>query len=165
MTSPTPSFNRLKLFEMLDAGRSRMREVVSQVQRDQSIYPPWTIKEVLAHIAGWDDAATASLLAHAHGIAPATPAIRGVDYYNAQTVAERSALDFDHVQREWESSRDALKKAILETSDERLQQPLVLPWGGTGTVEQLVQTFAEHEREHATEILSLIHPSPEEKAP
>ncbi len=145
-----------RLIERLDQARATMRAVLAIVDTHRSIYPDWTIKEVLAHIAGWDDASAASLRAHALGNEPATPAARGIDYYNAESVSTRETLDYDHVVKEWEMAREELKAAINDMPPDKLNQSMLFPWGDTGTIAQLVAIFAGHEKEHAKEIRELV---------
>ena len=148
--------DRELLIQQLDQARAEMRAVLARVDRTTEIYPEWTIKHVLAHIAGWDDATAASLRAHAAGNEPATPAVRGIDHYNAESVSTRESLSYEHIEREWELARDQFKEAILNLSPEKLAQELLLPWGEVGTVAQAVDIFAEHELEHAEEIQRLF---------
>ena len=148
--------DRGQLIENLDRAREAMRAVVAEVDPGMEIYTGWTIKQVLAHITGWDDASIASLQAHVAGDAPATPAARGINYYNTQTVETRQELGLDHVIREWEYSREQFKRIILEMPQEKFDQPLVTAWGATGSVQELVYIFVEHEEEHANEILEII---------
>ncbi len=143
---------RESLIAQLDRAREKMRAVVADIDTRLEIYPGWTIKHVLAHIAGWDDAAMASLRAHARGAEPVTPATHGIDAYNADSVATREALSYDRIVREWELAREQLKTLIHEMPSEKFAAPLVFPWGGRGTVAQLVAIFAHHEEEHAAEI-------------
>ena len=133
-----------------------MRAVVARVPQNQSIYPHWTIKEIIAHLAGWDDAVIASLKAHATGDVPDTPASRGINHYNAATVTERETLSYQHTFDEWEATREILKQTIRDLPNERLSEPLVYPWGPTGMVIELIQIFADHETEHANEISEIL---------
>ena len=55
---------RTHLLTDLDEARQRMRTAIEGLDLHVEIYPGWTLKEVLAHITGWDDAAIASLHAH-----------------------------------------------------------------------------------------------------
>jgi hypothetical protein len=144
--------DRERLLNSLDEAREMMRAVLDGIDLAMEIYPGWTIKYVLAHIAGWDDATAVSFRAHIAGDEPGTPAARGIDHYNAESVATREALDFERIRQEWEMSRQELKKAIADMTDEKLNTPLILPWGPYGTVEQAVRIFVEHEEEHAKEI-------------
>jgi uncharacterized protein (TIGR03083 family) len=145
------------LIQQLDHARQAMQALVAEIDTQMECYPGWTAKHLLAHIAGWDDAAASSLRAHAGGREPATPAVQGIDAYNAESVATRETLGYEHIVQEWELAREQLKAAILEMPEDLLDEPLLLPWGGTGTVAQIVAIFAHHEREHAEEIRALIH--------
>jgi hypothetical protein len=146
---------KAKLIQQLDEARAKMRAVLEGIDTRVEIYPTWTIKEVLAHIAGWDDVSASSLRLHAGGHEPPTPAARGIDYYNAESVATRAALSYQQVVQEWELAREEFKAALLALSPEKLAEPFIFPWGPTGTVALLVRIFAEHEEEHAAEIAAL----------
>lgn len=148
---------RTHLLTDLNQARQRMRDAIEGLDLHMEIYPGWTIKEVLAHITGWDDATIASLHAHLADEVPATPASRGINYYNAQIVAERDPLPYDLIKKEWEKSRDLLKDIIMTMPDHKFKKPLVLPRGQTGTITDIIHIFTEHEEKHAHEIKSLIH--------
>jgi len=141
-----------RLIQQLDQARETMRAVLAEVDTQMEIYPNWTIKQVLAHITGWDEATCSSLRAHARGEEPAVPAALGIDLYNAQSVAACEALNYEQISEEWELAREDLKAAIEEMPDELFNEPLLLPWGQTGTIEQVVAIFADHEEEHTREI-------------
>jgi hypothetical protein len=145
-----------ELIQQLDSARAKMQAIMAELDLQTEIYPDWTIKHILAHIAGWDDASIASLRAHKSGKEPATPAVRGIDHYNAESVATREALSYEQIIREWEMAREQLKAIINEMSPEKFEEPMLFAWGETGSVAQLVAIFAEHEEEHAKEIKALL---------
>jgi hypothetical protein len=147
---------RARLIQQLAQAREKMRAVLADVDTQMEIYPRWTIKHVLAHIAGWDDACIASLRAHVAGDEPGAPAARGIDFYNAQSVETREPLSYDQVVKEWELARGQLETIIHEMPPEKFKERLLFPWGPTGTIARLVAIFAEHEEEHAEEIRKLI---------
>jgi hypothetical protein len=147
---------RTRLIQQLDRAHEKMRAALADVDTQMEIYPCWTIRHVLAHLAGWDDSSIASLRAHAAGDVPATPASRGINVYNAQSVETRESLSYEQTFKEWELTRDQLRTVLNEMPPEKLAQPLVFAWGSTGTVAELVAIFAEHEEEHAEEIQNLI---------
>ncbi len=144
-----------RLIQQLDQAREPMQAILTEIDTQTEIYPPWTIKHVLAHITGWDDAATSSLRAHAGGEEPATPAVRGIDVYNAQSVATREALSYEQIVKEWKLAREQFKAAINAMPAEMFEEPLLFPWGATGTISQIVAIFADHEEGHAREIKEL----------
>ncbi len=148
--------NADQLIEELDQARQAMRGLLHDLEAahasSQELYPTWTIKELLAHLAGWDDACIASLQALLHDHLPDTPAARGIDLYNASTIAERAELPLERVIQEWEQTREVFKQAIRDLPPEKLVQPFVFPWGPIDTLDSLVLIFAEHEKEHVEEI-------------
>ena len=145
-----------RLIERLDQAHAGMRAVVARMKPDQVIYPDWTIKQLLAHLAGWDDATIASLRAHTAGEIPAMPAALGIDYYNAQTVEERQSLDLQHIYAEWEKTRLILKEVVAAIPEDRMDKTFVYPWGGSGDVAGLLTIMADHEEEHAADMAKLI---------
>ena len=136
--------------------RAEMREIVKLAQGNQTIYQPWRMKEVLDHITGWDDAVIASIKSFLAGDIPATPASRGIDAYNVETVTSREAIPYEVTQREWEASRAELLGLMQKMTDEQLHTSFVFPWGDEGTIEDLVEIFTEHEETHAKEIRGII---------
>ena len=138
------------------AARAEMQDIVKLAQDNPTIYQPWRMKEVLDHITGWDDAVIASIKSFLAGDVPATPASRGIDAYNAETVTSREAIPYKVTQREWEASRIELLDLLRKMTDEQLHTPFGFPWGGQGTIENLVEIFTEHEETHAKEIRAII---------
>jgi len=136
--------------------RAEMVEIVKLAQGNQTIYQPWRMKEVLDHITGWDDAVIASIKSFLAGDVPATPASRGIDAYNAETVTSREAISYEVTQREWEASRVELLGLMQKMTDEQLHTTFAFPWGESGTIENLVEIFTEHEETHAKEIREII---------
>ena len=149
MTHPEIS----ELLERLDEARMRIRTQLPQVDPSKQIYPGWTLHHFLAHMTGWDDAVVECLRAHLEGRNPGTPAARGIDAYNAETIETRETLDLERVMREWEQTRQALKDVLLAMPDDKFKKPLVAPWGQTLSVSQLVRVFIHHEaEEHAVHL-------------
>jgi hypothetical protein len=142
-----------RLINSLDRSRAAMRAELADLRPDTEIYPGWTKRHFIAHLTGWDDAVTSSLRAHAGGREPATPAVEGIDVYNASSVATREMLDYDHVVREWEQAREQLKAAIDALPPEKLLEPLLFPWGQIGSVARLIRVIEHHEgTEHIEEL-------------
>ncbi|PKN91470.1 MAG: hypothetical protein CVU44_19120 [Chloroflexi bacterium HGW-Chloroflexi-6] len=147
---------RTQLIDQLKLARAEMIALLDEIDKNRKIYPLWTIREILAHIAGWDDAIIASLSAHVAGREPGTPAMRGVDVYNAETVATREGLDYDHIYREYIRTRDILIDLIGNTPLDKATQPFIMPWGEQGDMKSLLTVFIDHEFDHAGDVRKLI---------
>ena len=144
--------DRVFLLHRLDETRSRIEELLLKVDAGKEIYPGWTIKELLAHMTGWDDATIDSLRAHVIGRPPSVPAIRSLDEYNKLTVSTRKDLDYERVLKEWRLTRQVLRTIIDQMPDDKFFEPLVVPWGDKATVTYLVDMFRNHEEEHALDV-------------
>ncbi|MBN2502886.1 MAG: DinB family protein [Anaerolineales bacterium] len=144
------------LIAQLDQAHATMQKILDKIELNREIYPPWTFKEILAHIIGWDEVSELALRAHAKGEEAGTPAARGIDHYNVQSVSTRESLNYDQIVKEWILAREQFKQAILELPDEKLSEPMLFPWGQTGTPAQIVGIMVHHEIEHAEEIANLI---------
>jgi hypothetical protein len=142
-----------ELIQRLEESHEKIEQLVSRLDHSVEIYPGWTIREILAHFTGWDDAVVASLKSHAAGDVPVVVADRGPDYYNAATVTEREALSFELIYREWQTTHEQLKIAIRDLPPEKMEEQIVFPWGQKGNVDDLVTGLTtEHETEHTKDI-------------
>ena len=143
---------RFLLLQRMDKTRQTIEDLLPTIPQDKEIYPGWTIKEMLAHMTGWDDATIDSLKAHVLGRPPSVPAIRSLDEYNASTVSSRSDLDYDQVVKEWRLTHQVLRTLIEQMPAEKFLQPLVVPWGEKATVTNMVDMFRGHDEEHIHDI-------------
>lgn len=141
------------LLHRLDETRETIEKILPTIDKDQEIYPGWTIKEMLAHMTGWDDATIDSLRSHVVDRPPSMAAIRSLDEYNAQTVSSREDLNYDQVLKEWRLTRQVLRTLIEQMPADKFLEPLVVPWGDKSTVAFLVEMFRDHEEEHVHDIL------------
>jgi len=144
------------LIRQLDEARAELQAALAGLDAQTEIYPSWKLKELLAHLSGWDESTISSLQTHIGGGEPLTPAARGIDFYNAESVASHEALSYEQVVKGCESARDRLKAVILDMPPGKFEQPLVFAWGPTGSVSKLIAVFSHHERAHAKEIKRLL---------
>ena len=140
---------KMQFVKRLTRAHEEVRALLPDIDIHMEIYPGWTIKEMLAHLAGWDDAMILALRAYIAGDTPPTPANRGIDAYNAQTVAERSNLNYDQIVREWEWVREQLIPILYQIKEEELETIIVAPWGPSMTITQMLNIIIHHEEEHA----------------
>jgi hypothetical protein len=147
---------RDELIAMLERSRAKMVAHLDEIDKNRKIYPLWTIREMLAHLSGWDDAVIAFIQSLMAGKIPATPAARGINVYNAETVATREGLDYDHIYREYIQTRNVLLQLLREVPDEKITEQYILPWGDPGTLVDIINIFGPHEEEHAEDVEKLI---------
>lgn len=136
-----------QLIRDLDEARGKIEALLPRVDPKKEIYSGWTVHHFLAHMTGWDDAVIASLRAHIGSTESGTPAARGVDYFNAQTVETREVLDLEKVKQEWVQTRNTLKDTLRSMPKEKFCEEIIVPWGGRGSVAKLIKIFIHHEAE------------------
>lgn len=151
-----PMEKRDQLVQDLDDARAQMAGVLAGIDTTMELYPGWTIKHVLAHITGWDEATIDSLKAHAQGTESSVPAYRGIDDYNAKSVETRELLSYGRVYREWEKVREELKDVLRTMPPEKFSQDLLFPWSERGAIDNVIRILVHHEKEHAQEIQALL---------
>jgi len=149
-----------QLIWRLDQARTRIEAILPQVDPQKQIYPGWTIHQFLAHMTSWDDAVIAALQAHLGNTESGTPAARGIDQFNTHTIETRETLDLEKIKQEWQETRNILKDILRAMPEEKFHQPILFPWGGYGSVAQLIETFIHHElEEHLPELETWVkHP-------
>lgn len=140
-----------------DEARQKMQFVVDHIDSNREIYPTWKVKELIAHLAGWDDATIEALTAFLEDRPPSIEIVQGIDVYNAQSVETRKQLPYERVIHEWRAARVQVKTLLRQIPPESLDIEFTFPWGGRGTVIDLTDIFIHHETTHAQEIVKLLN--------
>ena len=144
--------SREELCQQLEGSHSRWEELIRHVDPNLEIYPGWTLRQLLAHLTGWDENTLATLTAHQDPKAPEASPAEDFDEFNARAVSARDAMDFAAIVQEWRSTRTKLVSLLREMPDESYRRTLVASWGETLNVSGLVQVFIGHEASHAGDI-------------
>lgn len=147
---------RDQIIQILTLSRREIRQAIDQIDPTSQIYPGWQLRELLAHIAGWDQLLAKCLSAHANGERFSRPGFPETDEFNRQSIEARADLSTEQVSADWETRREELIAVLGAMPPERFEQPLIFPWGQVGTVEDILRGFASHERRHAEEMVALI---------
>ena len=48
------------LIQRLESSRAQMIAHLDEIEKNRKVYPLWTVREIIAHLSGWDDATIAS---------------------------------------------------------------------------------------------------------
>jgi hypothetical protein len=145
-----------ELIRELVEARKGLEAAMAAVSREEKVYPEWTLKEMLAHIAGWDEVVLDTLQAHARGEAPTPLKMKSIQAYNELAVEKRSGLSYEEVLAEFREVRAGVLETLEAMSQEEIDAPLRFPWGGEGTVPEMVAIFSEHEEEHTKTLQSAV---------
>jgi hypothetical protein len=139
-----------KVLDELDKSYSELTDAVESVDEakaDESWYGKWNVKEVLAHLIGWDREMTGALKRLAAGERPVP---EGVDYNDADPWNDRFAAEFG--KGRWQEMKTQLgeahggfRSALEAIDEERFAE-------GKTAFRIAYTTGIEHYREHAPAI-------------
>ena len=147
---------REETLKTIESSHAMMMAQLDEIDKNRKIYPLWTIREIIAHLSGWDDAAVGFVNALLKGEIPPTPAVRGTTVYNEETVSTREGLSYDHVVREYVNTRAKLISLVRQMTEEMVTQKSILPWGDEGSLADIIDIFGPHEVEHATDVKKIV---------
>ena len=147
---------REEILKALENSHAMMMAQLNEIDKNRKVYPLWTIREIIAHLSGWDDASIGFVNALLKGETPPVPAPRGAEVYNEETVSTREGLSYDRIVREYVETRTKLLALIRQMPEEMVTQKSILPWGEEGSMESIWQVFGPHELEHASDVKKII---------
>ncbi len=148
-----PDSDKDELLGELEKARSELRASYQGLAGEQmtrlGAVGEWSVKDVLSHVASWDEAMLADLVRIARGDTPALASIdlesASFDAANAAIMSQRRDLPLDRVLRDLDTVRAGVVAAVGRLPDSALAE------GQFGR--PLLQITAAHDREHADSIL------------
>jgi DinB superfamily len=122
---------RLQAIAILEQGQAAVRDLIDRLPASARTRPgigggDWSAKDLIGHLASWEEHALAALQAWAQDVgAPIDKALytRGTNAVNAEAVAAKAGLGFARVLREADATHSELIVAIREMSEERWERP------------------------------------------
>jgi hypothetical protein len=141
--------DREELLSLLEGGRKELLAAIDGLTPDQMAIPvfdDWSVKDILAHVASWEEYALPDFHRLARGHVPALANFREpeVDKWNAMVMSLRRNFSLDQVTYELEANRKAIIAALDALPDDRL---------GQGQFARIWATIAAvHDREHSEDI-------------
>ena len=143
------------LLSEIDHIRTEMGQVVQKIDTSLTIYPGWTIKEMIAHITAWEIVIHKAIQTYLAGEPPYFLHEQDFDIFNEEAVDYRASWSLEQVLKEWKDVREDLNKTIKKLKETDLDVEMVLPWGSERTVAELIEIIGEHEGEHMKDIIKI----------
>jgi hypothetical protein len=155
MTKP----DRKSLLHHMDETRAKLEGLLPQIDLRKEIYPGWTIRDLLAHVTGWDIATIDAIRAFLNGTPTFSSGIHDLDEYNALSISARTGLDDGQIISEWRLTRQELRSIVEQFPEASFDDPIPVPWGGKSTVTDLMKLFCDHVDYHSRDVITwLEHP-------
>ncbi len=119
-------------------------EEMTQVQ----VEGVWTIKDVLGHIASWEETCLEPLQHYADGGPYDVQVIEDYLAWNDEQAARKRNVPLDAILDELTTVRQGLVEAANRLSAGQWAQRVPFAWGGEGTIADTLEGLHEHEMEH-----------------
>lgn len=148
-----------RLIQLLNEARREMQAALAMVDMTQDVYPDWSLREMLAHIAGWDQVTRKGIETYLRGEKPFVLPPQGFDQTNAEMATAREGLSSQQVLQDCEQERAGLIRAIRQIPAGEFGFTFAFPWGSEGTLSEMIEIIAEHEQEHAQELQAFLNQS------
>jgi uncharacterized damage-inducible protein DinB len=123
-------------------------EEMTQVQ----VEGVWTVKDVLGHIASWEETCLEPLRRYTDGGPFEVEVIEDYLAWNDVEAARKRDVPLDAILDELAAVRQGMVEAASRLSAEQWKQRVPFSWGGEGTIAGLLDVFYRHELEHVHNI-------------
>ena len=112
----------------------------------------WTIKDVLGHVASWEETCLEPLRRYADGAPFEVEVIKDYMTWNDEQAARKQDIPLDAILDELAAIRQELVAAASRLSAEQWKQRGPFSWGGEGMVAEMLDGLCQHELEHVRTI-------------
>ena len=119
-------------------------EEITQVQ----VEGVWTIKDVLGHIASWEEICLEPLRRYADGAPFEAVVVKDYSTLNDELAARKGDVPLDVILDELDAIRQELVATASRLSAEQWEQRVLFPWGDEGPVTEMLDELRQHELEH-----------------
>ncbi|MBC8506544.1 MAG: maleylpyruvate isomerase N-terminal domain-containing protein [Anaerolineales bacterium] len=152
-----------RLIKLLAKAHIATRATLDEVDLEMPVFTDsgWRIRDIIGHIATWDQETAKSLRAYQEGSEYSIPDLDEEETeYNERAVVEQKKLSTQQILAEWEQAHGELKKAVQEIPEDQFPGDMLYPWGDErGSIATLVEYMIEHAVEHQDEIIKALQES------
>lgn len=145
--------NITPLIEKLNTSRQVFYRAIEGMSENEICNIPvegiWTVRDLIAHLASWEETILIPLKSYATGGPFQPEIITDHDGWNESQYQRWSSLSLAEIQAQSEAIRQEIVDLLAQISEAQWQAELPAPWGGKGTLADLIAGIAWHEsQEH-----------------
>jgi hypothetical protein len=144
------------LVAALDAARRELLACAALIPSDERasrcVCGPWTLQDVLGHVADWEWLGAEGLRHMAAGRPPDVEHVVDIDAWNQAHIEARHGQPWEVVLDDLYAARQAFLDALELVDQARLAKPYAQPWGGQGSPYDWARVYAAHDRDHARDL-------------
>lgn len=136
----------------LAESRRALRQAIEGLSEEEmtqaQVEGVWTVKDILGHIASWEEVFLEPLRRYARGRPFETDVIEDYLAWNDRHAARKREMPLAAILEELTVIRRELVGVAGRLPAEQQVQAVPYPWGGEGTVAEALDGLGEHELEH-----------------
>jgi uncharacterized damage-inducible protein DinB len=140
----------------LAKSRQTLRQAIEGLSEEEmtqvQVEGVWTVKDVLGHIASWEETCLEPLQSYADGGPFEVEVIEDYLTWNDEQAAHKRDVPLDTILDELATIRQGLVEAASRLSAGQWKQRVPFSWGGQGTIAEVLDVFYRHELEHVRSI-------------
>jgi len=148
------------LLEQVQTERRRLDQNLDRMDPAEMLLPgvvgEWSVKDVLAHLAEWEQLFLGWYQASLCGEIPEVPAPgiswKGIDRLNSRIYEKHCARSLPEIRSEYHIAHQKFVERLQSLSEEELSVPGFYRWTGNATLGQWVSAYAAHDRWAKTHI-------------
>jgi hypothetical protein len=148
------------LLVRLDRGRQEADAALAGIDLLAVVHPDtgWTVKDLLAHIAVWEEEMTLGIEAFSQGGVHLLPREDILEPYNQRRQLEFAAMPVGEVIAYWRAVRERFSAAVQAVLVSQLDEPFPAPWNRLReySAADFVFIALAHEQEHIEQIIALV---------
>jgi hypothetical protein len=112
----------------------------------------WPVREIAGHLAAWNEVILDELDIIVDGGRSDRSPIEDFNAFNAQSAEQTRSQSWHEVSERLDATIHRAERLADRIVSVQLDQPVAFPWGGSGTLLQLVRGINGHEEEHIDEL-------------
>ena len=141
--------DRDELLSMLQESRNELVSAIQGLPEDKMTVPladDWSAKDIMGHIASWDEFTVSDLRRIARGRLPCLAAFREaeVDSWNAFLIRPRKLFPLPQIRAEFEEARAEMAAVLKDLPEALLAQGQM--------VRNIFAIMTNHEKDHARQV-------------
>jgi len=140
----------------LAESRQTLHQAIEGLSEEEMTQPQvegvWTVKDVLGHIASWEETCLEPLRRYADGGPFEVEVIEDYLVWNDEQATHKRDIPLDAILDELLTVRQGLVEAASRLSARQWKQRVPFSWGGQGTIAGVLDVFYRHEMEHVRHI-------------
>jgi uncharacterized damage-inducible protein DinB len=140
----------------LAESRQALHQAIEGLSEEEMTQPQvegvWTVKDVLGHIASWEETCLEPLQLYADGGPFEVQVIEDYMAWNDEQAARKRDVPLDAILDELATIRQELVEAASRLSAGQWKERVPFSWGGRGTIAEVLDVFYQHELEHVRSI-------------